>query len=81
MRDAADRERELGRRQRPHEHAVVDVAEMANAEIFARVWAEARPVGNVEHLERETAESIGIMASRQHDGGHRRRIEFRGRGT
>src|SRR4051812_47047242 len=48
VRDAGERECHFGDRQRPHEHALVHVAEMADAEILAGIAAEARTIGDVE---------------------------------
>ena len=76
VRDAGERQRHLGVGQRAHERAVVEVAEMADAEIFAGVAAEARAIGDVEGLEREIAEGVGVVAVRQHHRRDGRRIVF-----
>src|SRR5262245_5780742 len=66
VRDAGERQRHLRDAQRADEHAVVDVAEMADAEILAGVAADARAVGDVEGVEREVAEGVGVVALRHH---------------
>src|SRR4051794_19288581 len=43
--DAGERERHFGACKRAHQHEVVDVAEMADAEIFSGIGPEARAVG------------------------------------
>ena len=45
--------------------------------ILARIGAEARAVGDVEVLEREAAERVGVVALRQHHRGDGRRVVFR----
>src|SRR5262245_2427844 len=74
VRDARERQRHLRDAQRADKHAVVDVAEMADAEILAGVAAEARAIGNVEGVEREVAEGVGVVAVRHHHRGDRRRM-------
>src|ERR1700694_3217350 len=48
VRDAGECERHLGARQRAQDGKIVGVAEMPDAEIFARELAEARPERDVE---------------------------------
>ena len=63
VRNAGERQRHFGRRQRAHHHGVVDVTEMADAEILAGIGAEARAVGDVEVLQRQRAELVGATVS------------------
>src|SRR5262249_12206749 len=77
VRDAGERERHLGDAERADLHALVDVAEMADAEVLSGIGTEARAVGDVEGLEREIAELVGVMAARQHHRGDGRRVVFR----
>src|SRR5205807_5076751 len=65
--DAGELQRHLGDAERADQRAVVDVAEMADAEVFAGVLAEARPVGDVERVERQCPELVGVVALRQQD--------------
>src|SRR5499433_3097923 len=55
VRHAGERQRHLGAGERTHQHRLVDVAEMADAEHLAGERAEARAVRDVEMLERERA--------------------------
>src|SRR5580700_2951261 len=49
---------------------------MADAEVALGVGAEAGAVGNVERIEREVAERVGVVALRQQHRGDGRRIIF-----
>src|SRR4030095_7964064 len=60
VRNAGKRQRHLGGGQRTHEHAFVQVAEMADAEVLAGVAAEARAIRNVEGVESEVAERVRV---------------------
>src|SRR5436190_23180675 len=64
VRNAGELQRHLGDAERADQRAVVDVAEMADAEVLAGVGAEARAVGDVECVERERAELVGVVALR-----------------
>src|SRR5262249_10318263 len=75
-RTAGKRRRLLGGGQRAQEHALVQVAEMADAEVFAGVAAEARAIRNVEGVEGEVAERVGVVALGQQHRGDRRRIIY-----
>ena len=61
MRHAGKRKPHFGRRQRAHQITVVDAAEVADAEIFRRIAAEAGAVGNIERIERKIAERVAVM--------------------
>src|SRR5215831_9500804 len=61
VRHAGERQRHLGAGERAHQHRLVDVAEMADAEHLAGERAEARAVRDVEMLERERAERIAVV--------------------
>src|SRR5262245_57198956 len=77
VRNADERQRHLGGGQRAQEHALVQVAEMADTEVLAGVAAEARAIRNVEGVEREVAERVGVVAlGQQHRGERRRKIYY-----
>ena len=63
VRDAGQGQRHLGDAERADQRAVVDVAEVADAEILAAVLAEARAVRDVEMVERQRAELVGVACA------------------
>src|SRR6185295_20112892 len=73
VRDAGKLQRYLGDAERADQRAVVDVAQMADAEVFAGVGAEPRAVGDVERVERQRPELVSVVALRQQDRGNGRR--------
>ena len=73
-RDAGRGQRHLGDAERADQRAVIDVAEVTDAEVLARILAEAGAVGDVEQLQRGRAELVGVVAFRHQDRGDRRRI-------
>ena len=71
VRHLGEAERHLDAGQRAHQHQVVEVAEMADAEHLARDLAEALAERQVEVLQRHLAEGVGVVALGHHDRGQR----------
>ncbi len=74
VRDAGERERHLGEAERADQRAIVDVAEMADAEDLAGDLAEAGAERDVVLLQRDLAEAVGVMARRHQDAGQHGRL-------
>src|SRR5260221_11558280 len=56
VRNAGERQRHLGDAERAKDRAVIDVAEVADAEILARIGTEACAIGEIEGVEPKRAE-------------------------
>src|SRR4029079_1957728 len=69
VRNVGKRERHLGCGQAAQHHRVVDVAEMPDAEHLAGEAPEARAVRDIELLERQRTERLGVMTFGHQHGG------------
>src|ERR1700733_14037458 len=74
VRHAGKAQRDLDRRERAQHHRFVEVAEMADAEQRALQRAESAAERNVELLEAELADEIGVESLRQQHGADRVRL-------
>src|SRR6266851_3382187 len=71
-RHAGELETHLDARERSHEHQVVEVAEVADAEDLSRELAQALAERHVEVPQHHRAEAVRVLARRHHHRGERR---------
>src|SRR6202048_1883002 len=77
MRDLGNIERHLDTGESAHQHQIVEMTEMADAEDPALELRQARAERHVEVLQDHVAEMVGVMASGHYDGGENWRVFLR----
>src|SRR5260370_3515324 len=77
MRDLGKIKRHLDTGESAHQHQIVEMTEMADAEDLALELRQSRPERHVEMLQDHVAEMGGVMAGGHDDSGENRRVFLR----
>src|SRR5258708_35984076 len=77
MRDLGKIERHLDAGEGAHQHQIVEMTEVADAEDLALELRQSRAERHVEMLQDHVAKMVGVMASGHDDSGENRRVFLR----